>query len=236
LSARTPPNILLREGPAGFPGDVVAVALLHTPVRFADGLANLGRKMGLGDLSEYGLPIPEEGVFARFHQLGVVPAIVDHKVIEAIKAGAIEVVRGVQSLDATGVRLADSERIEPTVVICATGYRCAVEPLVGHLGVVDERGVPRAQGAQAAAPGLRFIGYTARPGALGYMSKQAKRAAKAIAQELRTSDTGRAGAVAQSRKLDTKMRQQEPRARGRYLLTRARATIAGPAHDTRFDD
>jgi hypothetical protein len=55
--------------------------------------------------------------------------------------------------------------------------------LVGHLGVLDERGVPRAQAAEAAAPGLRFIGYTARPGALGYMSKQAKSAAKAIARE-----------------------------------------------------
>jgi hypothetical protein len=143
--------------------------------------------MDLGDLSEYGLPVPEEGVFSRFRRLGVVPSIVDREVIEAIKAGQIEVVPGVESLDDGGVRLADGTRIEPETVIAATGYRRGLESLVGHLGVLDERGIPRAQGARAAAPGLRFIGYTSRPGALGYMSKQAKQAAKTIARELRSS-------------------------------------------------
>jgi NAD(P)H-nitrite reductase large subunit len=187
LSARTPPNILLREGPGGFPGDVIAAALLHTPVRFADAFARFARRMDLGDLSEYGLPVPVEGVFSRFQRLGVVPSIVDREVIETIKAGQVEVVPGVESLDAGGVRLADGTRIEPETVIAATGYRRGLESLVGHLGVLDERGIPRAQGARAAAPGLRFIGYTSRPGALGYMSKQAKQAAKTIARELRSS-------------------------------------------------
>jgi Pyridine nucleotide-disulphide oxidoreductase len=187
LSARTPPNILLREGPGGFPGDVIAAALLHTPVRFADAFARFARRMDLGDLSEYGLPVPVEGVFSRFQRLGVVPSIVDREVIETIKAGQIEVVPGVESLDEGGVRLADGTRIEPETVIAATGYRRGLESLVGHLGVLDERGIPRAQGARAAAPGLRFIGYTSRPGALGYMSKQAKQAAKTIARELRSS-------------------------------------------------
>jgi cation diffusion facilitator CzcD-associated flavoprotein CzcO len=187
LSVRTPPNIVLREGPGGIPGDLIALTLLHTPVRFADAFTNFGRRRDLGDLSEHGLPIPEEGVYSRLHRLGVVPSIVDREVIEAIKARQIEVVRGVESLDGYGVRLADGARIEPEVVIAATGYERGLEALVGHLGVLDERGVPRHQGGEAAAPGLRFIGYTARPAALGYMGKQAKRAAKAIAGELRVS-------------------------------------------------
>ena len=186
LAVRTPPNIQLREGPKGFPGDIIAVALMHTPIRFADAFANFGRKMDLGDLSEYGLPVPDEGIFARFQRLGVVPSIVDREVIDAIKSGAITVTGGVESFDPTGVHLADGERIEPAAVVAATGYRRGLEPLVGHLGVLDERGVPLAQGAEAPAPGLRFIGYTARPGVLGHMSKQAKRAAKAIADERRT--------------------------------------------------
>jgi hypothetical protein len=190
LSARTPPNIVLRQGPGGLPGDLIAKALLHTPVRFADAFTNLGRRRDLGDLSEHGLPIPEEGVFSRLHRLGVVPSIVDPEVIEAIKAGEIEVVPGVESLDKTGVELADGERIEPDVVLCATGYGRGLEPLVGHLGVLDEQGVPHRQGAEAALPGLRFIGFTARPAALGYMGKQAKRAAKAIAKELRPAGLG----------------------------------------------
>jgi len=184
LAARTPPNILVREGPGGFPGDVIAMALLHAPVRVADAVANFGRRMDIGDLTAYGLPVPDEGVFSRHHRIGAVPAIVDHEVIDAIKAGDIEIVRGVESFDSGGVRLADGARIEPSAVICATGYRGGLEHMVGHLGVLDDSGMPRAQGAEAAAPGLRFVGYVSRPGALGYMAKQAKHAAKAIAREL----------------------------------------------------
>ena len=184
LSVRTPPNIALRESPGKFPGDVIAVALLHLPVRIADRIERVGRRMDLGDLSDYGLPVPEEGVFSRLRRLGVAPAIVDKEVIEAIKARRIEIVRGVESLDATGIRLTDGARVEPDAVVCATGYERRLEPLVGHLGVLDERGGPRAVGERPAAAGLRFIGYVPRPGAIGYMAKEAKRAAKAIAREL----------------------------------------------------
>ncbi len=184
LSARTPPNILMRTGPGGLPGDMIGVALLHLPARFGDAFARFGRKHDLGDLTEYGLPIPEEGIMTRLHRTGQAPAIVDMEVIDAIKAGRIEVVPGVESLDETGVQLTGDSRVEPDAVIAATGYNRVLGTLVGHLGVVDERGMPRARGWRPAAPGLRFIGYVPRPGGLGYMGKEARRAARAIAREL----------------------------------------------------
>ncbi len=187
LSARTPPNILLRTGPGGLPGDVIGVTLLRLPPRIGDAIANFGRKQDLGDLSEYGLPVPAEGVMSRLRRTGQAPAIVDTEVIEAIKAGRIEVVRGVASLDGTRVELADGARVEPDAVICATGYARVLEPLVGHLGVLDETGMPRARGVTPAAPGLRFIGYVPRPGGLGYMGKESRRAARAISRELRAA-------------------------------------------------
>ena len=192
LSARTPPNIVLRTGPGPLPGDVVAVFFFHLPLRIGDAASRFGRRSDLGDLTEYGLPIPEEGLFSRMRRTGQAPAIVDKEVIEAVKAGRIEVVRGVESLDATGVTLAGGARVEPDAVVAATGYRRALEPLVGHLGVLGEGGTPRAVGEAPAAPGLRFIGYVSRPGALGYMSKESKRAAKAIARELRGGGNGAA--------------------------------------------
>ena len=85
-SARTPPNIVLRTGPGGLPGDMIAVVLLHLPARFGDAVARFARKQDLGDLTEYGLPVPEEGVMTRLHRTGQAPAIVDMEVIEAIKA------------------------------------------------------------------------------------------------------------------------------------------------------
>jgi cation diffusion facilitator CzcD-associated flavoprotein CzcO len=186
LAVRTPPNMILREGPGGLPGDIMGAALLHLPARVGDAVTRFGRKAGIGDLTEHGLPVPEEGVMSRLRRLGAGPAILDEQVIESIQGGAIEVVAAVEALEPRTVRLADGSSVDPDAVICATGYRCGLEPLVGHLGVLDERGRPRTQGEHPAAPGLRFIGYLPRPGALGYWGKQAKRAAKAISRELRS--------------------------------------------------
>jgi cation diffusion facilitator CzcD-associated flavoprotein CzcO len=188
LAVRTPPNIILRQGPGSMPGDFIAIAMLRFPTRFGDAAARFGRRMDLGDLSEYGLPVPEEGVFSRLRRLGVTPAIVDREMIDAIKAGRIEVVRGVEALDGGTVRLADGARIEPDAVICATGFRRRLEPLVGHLGVLDGREMPRAVGGEPTAPGLWFVGFIPRPGQLGYMGKEARRAARAIRRELRTRE------------------------------------------------
>ena len=190
LAVRTPPNIVGREGPGPLAGDMIAVTLWHAPVGFADAFARFGRRMDFGDLSEYGLPVPEEGVFTRARRLGMAPSIVDAEVIDAIKEGRIEVVSAVESFDREGVQLADGGRVEPDAVISATGYRRGLEPLVGHLEVLDEHGVPRAIGAEPAAPGLRFIGYLPRPGGLGYMGKEATKAARAIARELRANGAG----------------------------------------------
>lgn len=187
LAVRTPPNILLRSGPGGLPGDVIGVILLRFPLRVGDAVARFGTKQDLGDLTEYGLPVPYEGVFTRLRRTGQAPAIVDKEVIEAVKAGRIEVVGAVASLDETGVELAGGARVEPDAVICATGYSRVLEPLVGHLGVLDERSMPRARGATPAAPGLRFIGYVPRPGGLGYAGKESRKSARAIARELRAA-------------------------------------------------
>jgi len=186
LAVRTPPNMILREGPGGLPGDMMGAALVHLPPRIGDAVTRFGRKAGIGDLTEHGLPAPEEGAMSRLRRLGATPAIVDEQVVASIRGGAIEVVAGVEALDRRSVRLADGSCLEPDVVICATGYRCGLEPLVGHLGVLDAKGRPRAQGERPAAPGLRFIGYVPRPGALGYWGKQARRAARAIRREFRS--------------------------------------------------
>jgi cation diffusion facilitator CzcD-associated flavoprotein CzcO len=184
LSVRTPPNIFLREGPGGLPGDYIAGVFVRLPVRMADALAGFARRMKLGDLTDHGLPIPDEGVFARFHRLGVTPAVIDPEVIDAIKTRRIEIVSGTESVDRTGARFVGGGRVEPDAIICATGYTRGLESLVGHLDVLDERGIPRMLGGKPAAEGLRFIGYTPHPGQLGYIAKEARRAAKAIASEL----------------------------------------------------
>ena len=184
VSVRTPPNVILREGRGGLPGDMIGVMLLHLPTRVGDALGRLGQRMDVGDLAEYGLPVPEEGIFSRLNRLGVAPTIVDGEAIDSIRSGSIEIVPAVKSVGSDSLELTDGRRLGPDVIMCATGYRRNLGSLVGHLGILDERERPSAVGEVPAAPGLRFIGYVPRPGGLGYMSKQAKRAARAIAREL----------------------------------------------------
>jgi len=182
LAVRTPPNMLVRSpvGPA------IALTLMRLRPERADRIVNFARGKEIGDLTEYGLPVPEEGVFTRLRRLGVAPAIIDKHVIQAIKDRRIEIVAGVEALDDTGVGLADGTRIEPDAVLAATGYRCGLEPMVGHLDVLDEDGVPRAADGAEAAPGLRFVGYMPIPAQLRHSGRMARRVAKAIAGERRT--------------------------------------------------
>ncbi len=183
LAVRTPPNILVRAAAGPF----LARTLTKLPPARADAIARKVRLKELGDLTEYGLPVPEEGVFSRLRRLGVAPAIVDREWIEAIVDGRVTVVAGVEALDEAGVILADGERIAPDAVIAATGYRRGLEPLVGHLGVLDEHGAPLALRGEEAAPGLRFVGFVPRPAMLGYFGAEGRTAAKGIATQLRPS-------------------------------------------------
>ncbi|ART73681.1 FAD-dependent oxidoreductase [Mycobacterium dioxanotrophicus] len=184
LAVRTPPNIMLRSMPGGLPADWVALPLYHAPTCIADAVARAARRTSIGDLSQFGLPIPDEGVFTRDRRLGQSPTLVDMDVIDAIKNGSIEVVSAVESFDADKVLLADGTKLSADVVIAATGYRRDLTSLLGHLGVLDDNGRPLVMGKTAAAPGLRFFGYLSRPALIGHFGKQAQRVAKRIAMEL----------------------------------------------------
>jgi cation diffusion facilitator CzcD-associated flavoprotein CzcO len=186
LAVRTPPNIIIRA-PAGAQ---LAAVFMKLPPSVGDAVMRFVRRKTIGDLSEFGLPVPDEGVFSRLRRLHVAPMIVNAEVIEAIRDRRIEIVGAVEGFDETGVLLADGARIEPDAVIAATGYRTGLEPVVGHLDVLDDHGVPRVLEGEA-APGLRFVGYDSRPAQLRYGGRIAKRAARAIARESKRGRGGR---------------------------------------------
>jgi len=191
IAIRTQPNIILRQaGP--LPGDVPATLMYRLPPQIGDRQTRLIRRLTIGDLSAHGLVPPQEGIMSRLHREGKAPAILDKPVIDAIKQRRIEIIAAVDSFDATGVVLADRTRVEPDVVIAATGYTTGLEPLVGHLGVLDEGGVPLIHGGPAAAPGLRFIGYQPRPAQIRYIGAEATLAARQIKKELKNAATARA--------------------------------------------
>jgi putative flavoprotein involved in K+ transport len=132
----------------------------YLPTRVADALAEAVRKISVLNLSHKGFPDPGKGVFTRARR-GEIP-ILDVGLLEAVQADKVEPVAALDGFDGDRALLADGRAITPDVVIVAVGYRRGLEPLVGHLGVLDHRGMPTVHGPHThnAAPGLHFIGYT----------------------------------------------------------------------------
>ncbi|KUI27370.1 FAD-dependent oxidoreductase [Mycobacterium sp. IS-1496] len=184
LAVRTAPHIMIRALPGGLPSDYLASPLFDAPTWLADAVSRVGQRIDVGSLAEYGLPTPSEGVFARGKRLGRAPVIVDREVVRAIRARKFEVVPTVDRFDGHAVHLVDGRRLRPDAVICATGYTRGLDAMVGHLGVLDDRGLPRSCGAAAPAPGLRFVGFLSRPGLISYVAKQSQHVARHIADEL----------------------------------------------------
>jgi putative flavoprotein involved in K+ transport len=182
LAVRTPPNIVLRES-GGVPTQLVGIAMRRVPPRFADRVLGPIQRLMVGDLSPFGIPRPKRGVYTRAKEDDVIP-ILDVGLIDALKNRQVEVVGALLGFEGRDAILAGHERVQPDAVVVATGYRRALEPLVGHLGVLGEHGRPVVNGGRChpAAPGLYFTGYT-NPvsGMFREMAIDAKRIARAIA-------------------------------------------------------
>ncbi|MGW1784714.1 flavin-containing monooxygenase [Streptomyces sp. NPDC002143] len=181
LSVRTAPHIV-RRSTAGWAAQYTAVLVRRLPVRLVDRLARPMAKLSVPDLSAHGLPRPDSGLYSRVQE-GAIP-VQDVGLIDAVRKGKVEIVAAVEGFEDGGkVVLADGSRISPDVVVAATGYVRALEDLVGHLGVLDDRGRPVAHGARAPkdAPGLYFTGFTTPiSGTLRELAIDAEKIAKAV--------------------------------------------------------
>ncbi|MFE3071826.1 flavin-containing monooxygenase [Streptomyces sp. NPDC059247] len=185
LAVRTVPHIL-RRSTAGWPAQRSGILVRRLPVPLVDLLGRLLARVAAPDLSAYGLPRPDTGLASR-QRAGAVP-VQDVGLVAAVRTGKVEIVAAVDDLDGPDVVLADGTRITPDAVVAATGYRRALEPLLGHLDVLDDRGHPLVRGARTArhAPGLYFTGFT-NPisGMLRELSLDAERIARRVSRTRR---------------------------------------------------
>ena len=150
LAVRTPPNILVRSPAGPF---FARTSSRRLPPARADAIARQGAPQGARR---------PHGVRAADPRGGrVQPAASPRRGARRSSTGSgsrrsttggSTVVAGVEALDEAGVILADGERIAPDAVIAATGYRRGLEPLVGHLDVLDEHGAPLALRARRRRP------------------------------------------------------------------------------------
>ncbi|MCX4846120.1 NAD(P)/FAD-dependent oxidoreductase [Streptomyces sp. NBC_00893] len=159
IAVRTVPHIV-RRSTAGWPAQLTGILVRRLPVRLVDRAGRLMARAAVPDLAAQGLPRPDTGLYSRVKD-GAIP-VQDVGLIGAVKGGRVVPVAAVESFDGDAVVLAGGERITPDAVIAATGYRRALEGLVGHLDVLDARGRPVVHGARTPrqAPGLYFTGFT----------------------------------------------------------------------------
>lgn len=168
------PNRLL-----GFPVQLTGPLMERLPLATVDRLLVITERLAFGRLSRWGLCRHPVGAATRMATTGTGPAT-DSGFIAALKAGKVEVVPEIEAFEQDSVRLTDGRRLDPDMVIAATGYGTGLDEMLGHLGVLDQRGVPVVNGPATApgCPGLRLTGM--RPYLGGYL-RNAGRAGRAIA-------------------------------------------------------
>jgi cation diffusion facilitator CzcD-associated flavoprotein CzcO len=181
LAVRTAPAILRRDL-AGFPTQPLGIALRGAPAAVGNPLAAALRKLTIPDLAAQGLPAPHSP-YSQFQRTGTVP-VLDHGFVAAVRSGAIVVRSGVAALDGSEVVHSDGTRSTPDAVIAATGYRSGLDPILGPLGLVDDRGLPTigAAGDPARAPGLHSVGISILlSGLLREIGKDTERLVRSLA-------------------------------------------------------
>jgi cation diffusion facilitator CzcD-associated flavoprotein CzcO len=166
--------VSIRHGPAilptrmlGFPLHRLAKLFALLPARLLDPMFKLTAWLAFGDLSRFGMRSHPEGGGTRLLRDGIAFAL-DDGFIGALKAGRVDVVAETVGFESDKVALADGRLIDPDVVIAATGYRPNLEPMLGHLDVLNENGQPRYPMGEAdpTHPGLWFTGF--KPVFTGY--------------------------------------------------------------------
>jgi putative flavoprotein involved in K+ transport len=157
LSVRTPPQIV-RRATAGIPAQLIGIAIRRMPPSWVDPISKAQRRLSIPDLAARGLPRPEVGVRTSFIATGTTP-VLDVGIVDAVRHGRVEIVAAVESFAGPDVLLADGSRIAPDAVIAATGFRPGLDELVGHLDILDRRGLPVATDGEPVLPGLWFVGF-----------------------------------------------------------------------------
>jgi len=183
-SYRTPPVILPRAL-VGIATQAFGVMLRPFSPKLVDPIMTGVNKLWIGNLAKFGLPKATRGGYTAVLEDHVLP-ILDVGLVGMIKSGKVKPVPTIARFEGANVILTDGEQVQPDVVIACTGYRTALSQMLGHLGVLDQDGIPTVSGAQQGegAPNLFFLGYTnALSGNLREIAQHARQLAAKIGSE-----------------------------------------------------
>jgi hypothetical protein len=121
----------------GRPADQVNAKMLQLrlPLRLRQWLYHRTLRLTVGDMTRFGLPVPDHRPYESH-------PVVNSQLVYYLGHGRITAVPDVTRLEGATVELADGRRIEPDLVITATGYLPRFEFLAPELLELDEDGKP----------------------------------------------------------------------------------------------
>lgn len=185
LSVRSAVSIVPRDR-NGQPIQVVSKKLAKLPFNIGEWLGNVIRRRHYGDLTAYGLEQLTEPPVRILRKTGQSP-VIDIGTIDAIKAGKIKVLKGIDHFYENGVVFKDRQKIDFDSIILATGYRAKVESFLERgEETLDKYGLPRPPVAEGYHQGIFFNGFDNYKlgGALGTIFTDSKTIVDAIKREI----------------------------------------------------
>ena len=159
ISVRSPITIVPRDV-MGRPVQLTAKSLEKLPFGLGDWLGTQVRKMVIGDLSKYGVPMSTMHPAVQLKETGKTP-VIDLGTADYIKSGRIKVVNEISRFNKAGIVLRSGEEKRFDAVILATGYKPNLgEIMDGIAPELDKFNCPKSPIAvEKTNKGLYFIGF-----------------------------------------------------------------------------
>lgn len=182
ISVRSPITIVPRDV-FGRPVQLTAKTLEKIPFGIGDWLGTVVRRLVIGDLSKYGVPMSKVHPAVQLKETGKTP-LIDLGTVDYIKSGKIKIIGDFTRFTAMGIQLPGGDQLDFEAVILATGYRPQLESFVENVAVeLDKFHFPKSPVATAPKnAGLYFVGFDNYKlgGILGTIYNDSKIVAEAI--------------------------------------------------------
>ena len=158
LAVRSPITIVPRDV-NGRPVQLTAKKLAKIPFGIGDWLGTQIRKVIIGDLTKYGVPLSKKHPVVQLRETGKTP-VIDLGTVKHIKEGKIKIIQKINEFYSDGVVLENGEKREFDSIILATGYRAKIEDFIENVeGLLDEYQVPKQPIGEGSQKGLYFVGF-----------------------------------------------------------------------------
>lgn len=158
LAVRSPITIVPRDV-NGRPVQLTAKTLAKIPFGIGDWLGTQIRKMVIGDLTKYGVPLSKQHPVVQLRETGKTP-VIDLGTVKHIKNGKIRIVRKIDSFFENGVLFENGEKHDFDAIILATGYRAKVEEFLENgKTFLDKYEIPKQPIGEDEFEGVYFVGF-----------------------------------------------------------------------------